>query len=151
MGYKPLRVFLDSNALLSGLVSESGAARRVLDLAELGIIQVVLSDLIIVEVDRNLQEHSFEHLLPLFRQYLLGLKPHSQPDPTKEQVLRAAEVVNVKDAPILAAALEAELDYFLTFDTKHFKTPAIQERVSFEIVTPSEFLESLTIVQEERE
>jgi predicted nucleic acid-binding protein len=151
MGYKPLRVFLDSNALLSGLVSESGAARRVLDLAELGIIQVVLSDLVIVEVDRNLQEHGFEHLLPLLRQYLLGLKPHSQPDPSKEKVLSAAQTINVKDAPILAAALEAELDYFLTFDTKHFKAPAIQKRVSFEIMTPSEFLESLTIVEEEQE
>jgi predicted nucleic acid-binding protein len=147
---RPAKVFLDSNVLLSGLVSGTGAARRVLELAELGLIQLVLSDMVIVEVDRNLQAHGFEELLPLFRQYLLHLKPFKQPDPSKSEVLRATKVINAKDAPILAAALEVEPDYLLTFDTRHFRTPAILKQVSFSIMTPAEFLESLKARGEEK-
>lgn len=140
---------MDSNVLLSGLVSETGAARRVLDLAELGLIQLILSDMVIVEVDRNLQEHGFEELLPLFRQYLLRLRPLKEPDPSKEEVVRAAEFINPKDAPILTAALKAEADYLLTFDVRHFRTPATLKQVSFAIMTPGEFLESFRVVGEE--
>jgi len=151
MAFKQPKVFLDSNVLLSGLVSDTGAARRILDLAEVGFIQLVLSNLVIVEVDHNLQEHGFDDLLPLLRQYLLHLKPLTQPDPAKKEVLKAAKITSLKDAPILAAAIEAQADYLLTFNERHFRTPAVLKQVSFAIMTPAEFLASLNFFDQEQD
>jgi predicted nucleic acid-binding protein len=39
--------------------------------------------------------------------------------PTKAEVLRAAQIVHLKDAPIVAAAAKAKADYLATHDVKH--------------------------------
>ena len=49
-------------------------------------------------------------------------------------------MIHANDAPILAAAIAAEADYLVTWNTKHFRQPKVRQAVRFQIVTPSEFL-----------
>jgi predicted nucleic acid-binding protein len=50
------KVFLDTSALIAGIASSGGAARAVLQLAEIGLIEVIVSRQVIVEADRNIEE-----------------------------------------------------------------------------------------------
>lgn len=53
MQEQKLKVFLDTSALIAGIASSRGAARAVLQLAEIGLIEIFVSRQVIVEADRN--------------------------------------------------------------------------------------------------
>jgi predicted nucleic acid-binding protein len=133
------KVFLDTSALMAGVVSPSGAAREVLRLCEAGIVDPVVSRQVLTEADRNLSE-KLPALVADYRALMRHMAPVMVKDPSRAAVERAARVIHRKDAPILAAARDANVDYLITWDTKHF----LNERVSgfgrFKVVTPGEFL-----------
>ncbi len=137
-----IRVFLDSSVVLAGVVSETGAARLVMDLAETGLLRLVICEQVVVEVDRNLAKKSFDDLLPLFRKLLLKIDPEKCPDPTDSQIKAAACHIVPKDAPILAGALEAEVNCLLAFDRADF-TPQVAAETGLVIKTPGEFIAQL--------
>jgi predicted nucleic acid-binding protein len=134
------RVFLDTSALIAGIISPTGAAHEVLRLCEATIVEPVISRQVLAEADRNLSE-KLPELVQDFRVLLRSLSPHLVQDPGLKAVEQASKVINRKDAPILAAALEAGVDYLVTWNTRHFHKKAVREYVQFKIVTPGEFLD----------
>jgi len=48
------KVFLDTSALIAGIVSATGAAREVLRLCEAGVVKPLVSRQVLTEADRNL-------------------------------------------------------------------------------------------------
>ena len=59
--------------------------------------------------------------------------------PTKREVIAAARSVVLKDAPIVAAARKARVDYLVTLDKKHLLgRPDLAKYVRAPIVTPQE-------------
>ena len=133
------RVFLDTSALIAGIVSTTGAAREVLRLCEAGVVEIFVSRQVLTEADRN-----FSEKLPAFvrdyRHLIQRMSPILIDDPSKEAVIKAAQVIHLKDAPILAAAIDGDMDYLITWDTKHFHKQSVMRKVHFKIVTPGEFL-----------
>lgn len=64
-------------------------------------------------------------------------------DPGHEEIERWTKILPLGDAAILAAAIGAQPDYFITGD-KHFTgSPGIGEEAGLRIVTPAHFLELL--------
>ena len=61
-------------------------------------------------------------------------------DPSPGLVKKAAAVVGRKDASILAAAQEGQVDYLITLDKKHFLSSRGKKDMEMIVVTPSEFL-----------
>jgi predicted nucleic acid-binding protein len=142
-------VFLDTSALLAGIISPTGAAHEVLRLCEAKVVTSVISRQVLVEADRNLSE-KLPALIPDYRDLLRHLSPLIVEDPSQRAVEEAATVINRKDAPILAAALEASVDYLVTWNTRHFQKKAVKEYARFHIVTPGEFLQEFrqTLLEE---
>jgi predicted nucleic acid-binding protein len=68
---KKTRVFLDSNVLLSGLFSDTGAPRLILDILsiELPVLKAVTGAYHLAEVEKNLQA-KLPAALPAFRSCL---------------------------------------------------------------------------------
>lgn len=58
------------------------------------------------------------------------------PDPDAGRDTRL--VIHHSDAQILAAALEANVDYLVSWNTKRFHARSVQEFVDFPVVTPAE-------------
>lgn len=139
MARRPWRAFLDTSALIAGLFSPTGSAHEVLRLFEVGIVELIISRQVLVEADRNLTA-KLPALLDEYHDFLHRLSPHVIEDPSREAVERAASVIHHADAPILAAAIAARVDYLITWNTRHFHKKPVQEFVSFRIVTPAEFL-----------
>lgn len=137
---KPMvRVFIDTSVLIAGLASEKGASGAVLDLCEAGVVQMAISQQVLVEADRNFSA-KLPNLVEDFRRFIKDLGPLMVDDPPLEHVQEAAKVVNLKDAPILAAAQSARADYLVTLDKKHFLKARQEVEFSPPVVTPEEFL-----------
>jgi len=135
------KVFLDTSALIAGILSPTGAAHEVLRLCEAGVVQPVLSRQVLVEADRNLSA-KMPALLPEYRLFLKQLSPLVVEDPFPDAVEQAGGVIHHNDAPILAGAIESHVDFLITWNTRHFRRKSVQTYAPFPILTPGEFLEA---------
>ena len=133
-------VFIDTSALIAGILSPTGAAHEVLRLCEAGVVKALMSRQVLVEADRNISE-KLPALLSEYRVFLKHLSPLIVEDPSKLAVEQACEIIHHNDAPILAAAIEASVDYLVTWNNRHFQKKAVRDYVQFPILTPGEFLE----------
>lgn len=140
MAFKCWRVFLDTSALIAGIVSETGAAREVLRLCEAGVVEVCVSKQVLIEADRTFSE-KLPCLVSDYRNMMRRMAPILLDDPSRKEVLRAERVIHSKDAPILAAAINGEVDFLITWNTRHFHQSSVVKSVRFRIATPGEFLE----------
>ena len=139
MGRPRPKVFLDTSALIAGIASPKGAARELLRLAEIGLIEIIVSRQVIIEADRNI-EAKLPACINDFRAYLETLSPVLVDDPPVKDVQRFSSLINPDDAPILAAASAAESDYLVTWDQKHFMVQGLRAIVRPKVMTPGEFL-----------
>jgi len=134
-----LKVFLDTSALIAGIASPRGAAREILRLAELGLIDAYLSQQVIVEADRNVAA-KLPELVGVYRSYIKSLSPVLVADPDNAARKKYSSLVHPNDAPILAAAIASSVDYLVTWDRKHFISSKLGVPGKLHIVTPGEFL-----------
>jgi predicted nucleic acid-binding protein len=135
-----LKFFLDTSALIAGIVSSTGAAREVLRLAELELIEIVMSRQVIVEADRNI-EAKLPDLLYEYRDFIELLAPVLADDPSPKDLKKYLDlIVDPDDAPILAAAALHKVDYLVTWDKKHFLKTSIRTGTDMQILAPGEFL-----------
>lgn len=133
------RVFLDTNVLIAGLASRTGASAAILDLGESEEILITISRQVLVECDRVFLE-KFPHLSESYRTFIKHLAPLLIDDPPPLAIREAGHVIHANDAPILAAAKHAHVDYLVSLNTKHFHTPNARAFLSIPILTPGEFL-----------
>ena len=139
----PRRIFLDSSVLYAAAFSKTGPARRLILKGLEGSIALAISDLVLEETKRNLTRNaplalpSFHRLADLFSPFITN--------PTKAEVLKAAQIVHLKDAPIVAAAAKAKAGYLATHDVKHLinHTKAIAAAYGITVITPAELLSIL--------
>ena len=133
------RVFLDTSVLIAGLASRTGASAAIRDLGEAEQLRIVLSRQVLVEADRVLLR-KFPQLIEPYRLFIKNVSPELADDPPQRAVRESAQVIDPDDAPILAAAKQARVDYLVTLNTRHFLTPKVRAFYAAPIVTPGEFL-----------
>jgi uncharacterized protein len=138
------RIFLDSSVLYAPAFSATGPARRLILKGFAGHITLSLSDLVLEETKRNLNKNA-PAALPYFS-LIADLLVSSVTNPTKAEVLKAAQIVHLKDAPIVAAAAKANADYLVTHDVKHLLThaQAIDKAYGITVLSPADLLSVLT-------
>ncbi len=132
-------VFVDTNVLVAGLLSRTGASAAILDLGEAEELTIVVSQQVLVEADRTILI-KFPHLIEHYRTFMKNLAPLLANDPSTHAVHEAKRIIHPNDAPILAAARQETLDYLVTLNTRHFATPKVRAFLSIPIVPPAEFL-----------
>lgn len=135
------KVFADSSILIAGAASRTGASRAVLTMAEIGLFQLVISEQVLMECERNISK-KLPAALPSFLQLITSINPEIQPDPTLEASNLWMNIIEAKDAPILAAAVLAKVDRLLSLNTKDFTTEVGMES-GLIIQTPAEFVREI--------
>jgi len=136
-----IKVFLDSSALIAGIISSAGAARVLLIMSELDEINIFISEDVIVESERTLAK-KVPAALPEFRQSIKAarVKIINSPDPqeVREHLYMIADPT---DVPILLAAFKAKVDYLATHNRKHFlDDQQVAELSGLRIGTPGDVL-----------
>jgi predicted nucleic acid-binding protein len=144
MGKKVVRVFLDSNVILSGLLSERGAPRIILDLLSLRLPFLIGSTgrYNLIEIERNLK-NKMPSLLLLYKAYLPKLNLKVIPLPRPEDIRDFSGQIAEKDIPVLISAIRSKADFLVTGDKQHFGKMKELDKYPFHVVTPSEFLDSI--------
>ena len=144
MGQKVVRGFRASKVILSGLLSERGAPRILLDLISLGLPFLLGSTgrYNLIEIERNLKK-KMHGLFPLLQDDLPKLNLKVIPLPRPEDVRGFFGQIAEKDVPVLVSAIQSKADYLVTGDKKHFGKMKGHGEYPFEIVTPSEFIDSI--------
>jgi predicted nucleic acid-binding protein len=134
-------LFLDSSALMAGIISAKGAARALLLLGEDEKIILTVSEQVIVEVERNLAI-KVPKILPYAREMILHTNLRILKDPSPEEVYKHLDWINhAADVPILVAAARAKVDFLVTLNTRHFIEDAnVSCRSGLRIGTPGDAL-----------
>lgn len=136
-----LRVFLDANVYFAGCVLPQGGSALVLQLARAGRVRVVASRLVLREADRNVRRKSPRSAHTAFRRFVAHTHVTVMPSPSSTTLAQYESAIHPKDVPVLAAAIEAKVDYLVTLDRQHFFTKTVRSRArGMRIVTPGEFL-----------
>lgn len=136
------RIFLDSSVLFSAIYSPRGHSRDLIHMGIRGEITLVVSELVLEETRRNLAQSSPDLLL--FLDFAIENIPFEIVRPTKREVLAAAKHVALKDAPILAGAKRAGVDFLASLDKKHILgKPELEDFSGSKIRTPKEVFEQI--------
>ena len=141
---KKCKVFLDSNVLLSGLFSDKGAPRIILDLLTLNLPMLAgaTGRYNLMEVERNLKKKMPE-AMPLYQKYLPRLRLEIVEMPSRATVISMAGAIAEKDVPVLASAIACGAEYLITGDKKDFAKLRNVKKYNLKIVSPSEFIETV--------
>ena len=140
MAGKRLKVFLDSNVIISGLFSDKGSPRIILDLLslDLPLLSCATGEYNIVEIERNLLK-KMPAVLPVYRRYLKILNLEIVPLPLSKDIKKLSGQIADKDIPVLASAINSNADFLVTGDKKDFEK--LKGNYPFKILSPSEFLD----------
>lgn len=147
---KRLRLFLDSNVLTGGIVSRWGMDKAVLSLCAARICKLVLADVVKDEVEENLllhaaglEEEDARELLDDYTNLLSLANPEPIPYPSKADVLASRLLIRHQaDVPVLLSAMQAQPDWLLTHNKKHF-TADVAKRTKLQIGSPADFFRIL--------
>lgn len=144
MARKAVRVFLDSNVILSGLLSDKGAPRILLDILslKLPLLAGITGRYNIIEIERNLTK-KLPAAIPIYHEYIPKLNLEIVPLPSSEEVKRLLGHTSAKDVPVLASAVKGKADFLVTGDKKDFASLMKKGRYVFKITTPAEFLDMI--------
>jgi predicted nucleic acid-binding protein len=144
-----IRAFVDSSVFFAACLSGRGASRELLREATRGTILLVISELVRAETEKNLRE-AVPHVLPSLST-LFDAVPFTFANPSIEEIAEAATYTFPKDAPIVAAARKAHVDYLVSLDRKHLVGIAeVAQGSDLAIVLPEVVLDAIRKVRKAR-
>ncbi|MDP3974666.1 MAG: PIN domain-containing protein [bacterium] len=135
-----MRVFIDSDVVISSLISSSGAAYFLLHQSQIKpvISSISLKELRVVVKRMGIELEKLEVLIknrfevfPLIKE-LKGIK---------EEYVQY--VTDIDDTHIVAGAYSAKVKYLISYNLKHFKKDKIKNELGLILLTPALFLQYL--------
>jgi predicted nucleic acid-binding protein len=139
MAIPPYRIFFDTSVYIAALLSPKGAAGELVRLVEGGVVRMLVSQEVIIEVDRVLSA-KFPELIQANRGLWKHLSPEIAPSPNADQLRPFLRQLAKGDASILCSARLAKAPVFVTWNTRDFMRPGVEGLVDFPIVVPAEGL-----------
>ena len=141
MTTKKPRLFLDTSVIFAAVLSPTGGARKLFLLGEAGLLQLVVGPTVLRECQEVVQRKS-PASLPTLAQLLASATLETSQAPTQKQIGTAeAYVQYAPDARVLAEAMLAKPDWFVTHDKEHFLKHRSRIDLPFEIGTPGDVLQ----------
>ncbi|MEW5828562.1 MAG: PIN domain-containing protein [Chloroflexota bacterium] len=135
------KLFFDSSALIAGVLSRTGAACVLMLFAEQDKLDLYISEHVIEECERSLARKA-PAALPAFRNALKDTQPKIVAALASEEIQPCLYMIaDPTDAPILAAAIKAKVDFLVTHNRRHFlDDPKVAEKSGLKIGTPGDAL-----------
>lgn len=149
MATRPL-VFLDASVLVAASRSRAGGSAVAMKVCRGRRFQAALTTRVLLEARRNVAR-KFGHLelLDLYHD-IASLNPVMAPPPSARRIAECVPLTTEKDAHVLAAALECDAAYLLTFDRRHLLTATVlAANLPVRVLTPGDFLDEV-VSQESR-
>ena len=132
-----MRIVLDTNVLVSGLLNPGGAPGRIIDLILAGEITLLVDDRILDEYRTVLRRPKFGFRAEDIADLMTFIEKES------ERVLASPSGISLSDRgdiPFLEAAVSGSAEALVTGNARHFRPAAILE---LSIEGPAQFLRRL--------
>jgi predicted nucleic acid-binding protein len=127
--------------LFAAVLSPTGGARKLFLLAEAGVLRLVVGPTVLQECDEVIRRKA-PGSLPRLAQLLAAAQTETSAPPSKHQIKTAQSYVRyVPDARVLAEAIHAKPDWFVTHDKEHFLKSRSKMKLAFEIGTPGDLIQ----------
>lgn len=137
------RIFLGTSAILAAVFSETGGARKLFQLGEAGILQLIVGPNVLRECEEVLRRKVPASLPTLAYLLELGMVEVAT-KPSDDFIEQATAMVAYKpDAYVLAEAVGAEPDWFITHDKAHFLSAKPGSNLTIRIGTPEDLIQAL--------
>lgn len=135
-----MRIFIDSDVVISSLLSSSGAAYFLLNQSQ---INPVISSISLTEIQivAKRMEIDVERLKKLVKNRFEVFPVKKDLKEIKKEYVRY--VIDVNDVHIVAGAHCAKVKYLISYNLKHFRTDKIKNELDLLLLTPALFLQYL--------
>lgn len=133
-----MRVFVDSDVVISSLISSRGAAYYLLRQSS---INPVISSVSCTELNRVVERMSLDthKLESLIRDHVEVFPVRANLSAVKNEYHQF--VTDINDAHVVAGAHIADARYLITYNLRHFKLDSIKDKLDILILTPALFLQ----------
>lgn len=142
MRRKVPQVFIDTNVWFSAFYG-SANSERLLKAHVWGHIKAVISRQVLDELVRNVRAKIPQAERPL-KTFLEATPPKILREPITIPP-KLVGLVHPKDAPLVAAAIQAGLHFFVTGNKSHFDVGRLRQRFTITILTPNQLVDSLKL------
>ncbi|MFH1281086.1 MAG: PIN domain-containing protein [Candidatus Beckwithbacteria bacterium] len=123
---KVRKIFLDSDVIISALISKKGAASWLINETK---VKKIISNTVLVEVTSRLNELIKKNKIKIIKI-------------NKSDVKESEQYVNDKnDAHVLAGAVKAEVTFLLSYNLKDYKLETIKRNLDIIIYRPAQYLQ----------
>jgi predicted nucleic acid-binding protein len=134
-------VFLDTSVLFAAVLSPTGGERKLFLLAEADVLKLVVGPTVLIECDEVVRRKA-PGSSPRLAQLLAEAQTETSAPPSKSQIKTAQSYVRYDpDARVLAEAIHAKPDWFVTHDKEHFLKSRSKIKLAFEIGTPGDLIQ----------
>jgi predicted nucleic acid-binding protein len=137
------RTFVDSDVIISSIISNKGAAFLLLDQQ---IVDYYISNKSHAEIKKVVRRMNLDKkaLNKLVQEKLKTTKLKENIDKIKKKYIEF--VLDENDAHIVAGAVWAKADFLITYNQKHYKIEKIKRDLGIIIYTPAQLLQYLRSV-----
>lgn len=139
-----MRIFVDSDVIVSSLLSQLGAAYFLLNTSSL---ELFISSQSKREIQIVIQRLNIEEsILTALVENSLEVVTLSESLTTLEESFKQY-VLDIDDAHIVAGAKAAKADFLITYNVKDYKIEKIKQDLNILTLTPGNFLQYLRSIQ----
>jgi predicted nucleic acid-binding protein len=137
------RIFLDTSVIFAAILSESGGGRVLFRLGEAGVLQLIVGPNVLRECEEVVRRKA-PATLPSLAYLLESGKVEITSRSPDEFIEQAKAIVAYEpDACVLAEAMAAEADWFITHDKAHFLDANLGANLTIHIGTPGDLIQTL--------
>lgn len=143
------KIFVDSDVVLSSLLSSSGAAHFILNKAILDL-DLFISNISHQELKRGIDKLHLDHeqLQSLLKNKFQKIKLKAgKENLDKIKITLGGYVSDENDAHIVAGAVNAKTKLILSYNLRHFNVEKLKRDFNIIVSTPAQFLEYLRSLQ----
>ena len=137
------RIFLDTSVIFAAVLSESGGGRVLFRLGVAGVLQLIVGSNVLRECEEVVRLKTPVSLPTLAYLLELGMVEITTRSPDEFIEQAKAIVAYEPDAYVLAEAMSAEPDWFITHDKTHFLNANLSSSLSIRIGTPGDLFQAL--------
>lgn len=136
-----LKVFIDSDVVISSLISSTGAAFLLLN--QITDLELFISNMSKDELEKVVDRLGLSStaLKQLTQTRVTIINLEKRLEEIKKEF--ADHVLDIDDAHIVAGAKKANVNFLISYNTKHFKADKIKDDFNIILTTPSNLLQYL--------
>lgn len=142
---KRLSVFIDTSVIFAAVLPPTGGDCKVFELGEAGVLNLMVGPSVLREAETVVLRKA-PTTLPILAQLLDTVRVEVTGVPTQAQMDAAREIVQYPpDSLVLAEAMRANPDWFITHDKAHSLNEKQEMNLSFQIGTPGDMLQIIKV------